>query len=105
MIKKIIFLLVCLAGLVFSTVWYCLYDDVVWWRLLISFGLFSFGSLLFMKEDLAVRMSLFLRLKKYKEEDVSDFWRFLIMMIVVILMIIGAFYLIVYNGTIFNLNK
>jgi len=105
MIKKIIFLLVCLAVLIFSTVWYCLYDDFVWWRLLISFGLFSFGSLLFMKEDLAVRMSLFLRLKKYKEEDVSDFWRFLIMMIVVILMIIGAFYLIVYNGTIFNLNK
>ena len=103
--KKIIFLVVCLAGLVFSTVWYCLYDDVVWWRLLISFGIFSFGSLLFIKEDLAVRMSLFLRLKKYKKEDVSDFWVFLIKMIVVILMIIGAFYLIVYNGTIFNLNK
>lgn len=99
MIKKIVFTSICLVMLIVSTVLYCKYDDVLWWRVLIAYAVYSFSTLLFLKEDLAFRISFMFRLKKYEKDNISDAWMLFVRIILIILMIIGSIYLIAYSGT------
>lgn len=100
--KRIILVLVFLCILVFSTIWYCIFDDVLWWRIVIAYGIFLIGTILYMNDDLALRISFFISLKKYKRENVNDLWAFIIKLITVLLISIGSIYLIAYSGTLFK---
>ena len=77
MIKRIAFASICLVMLIVSTILYCKYDDVLWWRILIAYSVFGFSSLLFLKEELALRISFMFRLRKYeKKRDFAENSRF-----------------------------
>ena len=99
MIKRIAFASICLVMLIVSTVLYCKYDDVLWWRILIAYSVYGFSSLLFLKEELALRISFMFRLRKYEKDNISDVWIIIIRVLLIILMIIGSIYLIAYSGT------
>ena len=98
MIKRIVFALICLAMLIVSTILYCKYDEVLWWRILIAYAVYGFSTLLFIEEDFAIKISLMFRLRKYDKDNVSDVWVLIIRIILIILMIIGSIYLIAYSS-------